>query len=189
MTGKPTRGKTARLFSHLFTWQFKVDERFSATCFEQIEKAVAASEAQHGCEIAFIVEASLSPKQIWRGCTARERALEMFGRFGVWDTEQNNGLLIYVLFAERSVELVVDRAIAKAIDQSAWNEIIKTLTQQYAHSEFKESSVKAIDQIGALLATKFSPIQSTVISASNPSSDANEARNPNEVPNRPISIK
>ncbi len=174
MTGKPNVARLSRLFRHLFTWQSKVDNAFSETCFEKIEHAVAKTESIHGCEIAFVVEASLSPRQIWNRCTARDRALEMFGRFGVWDTELNNGVLLYVLFADRSVELVVDRAISKRVEQLVWDGIVKELTNQFASQEYGAASVKAVEQIGAILGVHFQAVDAS--------------KDVNEVPNRPRSI-
>jgi uncharacterized membrane protein len=174
VTGKSNSGRFARLARHLFTWQSKVDDAFSESCFEKIEQAIAKTESIHGCEIAFVVEASLSPRQIWSRCTARERALEMFGRFGVWDTELNNGVLLYVLFADRSVELVVDRAISKRVEQSVWDAIVKELTNQFAEGEFGTASVKAVEKIGHVLSTQF-----TALTADD---------DVNEVPNKPRSI-
>jgi uncharacterized membrane protein len=172
--GKPKVGRLSRLFRHLFTWQSKVDDAFSESCFAKIEQAVAKTEAIHGCEIAFVVEASLSPRQVWHRCTARDRALEMFGRFGVWDTELNNGVLLYVLFADRSVELVVDRAISKRIEQSVWDALVKQLTAQFAKQEYGLASVHAVEQIGKVLSAHFTASQTSV--------------DVNEVPNKPRSI-
>jgi uncharacterized membrane protein len=174
VTGKTNSGRLSRLLRHLFTWQSKVDDAFSAVCFEQIERAIADTESIHGCEIAFVVEASLSPRQVWHNTSARERALEMFGRFGVWDTELNNGVLVYVLFADRSVELVVDRAIAKKIDQSVWESVMQEMTAQLALGEYQNASVGAVQKIGAVLNQHFKALDSN--------------NDVNELPNKPRSI-
>lgn len=174
VTGKSNSGRLGRVFRHLFTWQSSVDKAFSASRFEVIEQAIAKTESTHGCEIAFVVEASLSPRQIWRNSSARERALEMFGRFGVWDTELNNGVLLYVLFADRSVELVVDRAISKRVEQSVWDGIVKELTSQFAGQEYGAASVNAVEKIGRVLSTHFQAVEAS--------------KDINEVANKPRSI-
>ena len=81
----------------------------------RIEARVAASEKRHSGEIRVVVEAGLPFSYLRRGATPRERAVALFGKLGVWDTERNNGVLIYLLLAEHAIEIVADRGLNRAV--------------------------------------------------------------------------
>src|SRR5262249_58822200 len=96
----------SRWFRHLFATRGELKRTFSPIVLDAIEAAIGRSEKLHRGEIRFAVESSLEPHAIWAGKTPRQRALEVFAALGVWDTEENNGVLIYVLLADRDVEIV-----------------------------------------------------------------------------------
>jgi uncharacterized membrane protein len=81
---------------------------------------VARQRRRHSGEIRVCVEAGLPLSYLWRGATARERAVTMFGKLRVWDTEHNNGVLIYLLLAEHAIEIVADRGLARHVPQAQW---------------------------------------------------------------------
>ena len=105
----------ARLLRHLATSRHLVRLRFPASALAAIEAAVAAGEQRHEPEIRFAVEAALHPRGLFRGLTPRERALALFGELRVWDTEHNTGVLIYLLLADRAVEIVADRGVVRHV--------------------------------------------------------------------------
>ena len=84
-----------------------------ADALERLARRVEASERRHTGEIRVCVEAGLPFSYLWRGATARERAVQMFGKLRVWDTEHNNGVLIYLLLAEHRIEIIADRGLAR----------------------------------------------------------------------------
>ena len=86
--------------------------RFPTHALRSIEKAITTVESKHAGEIRFVIETALDLGDLWARRTPRQRAVELFGRLGVWDTERNNGVLIYLLMAEHDVEIVADRGIA-----------------------------------------------------------------------------
>jgi uncharacterized membrane protein len=98
-----------RWFRHVFATRGELRRAFSEQDLDAIERAVDESELSHSGEIRVAVEGALEPGEVWHGKTPRERALEIFAALGVWDTEANNGVLIYVLLADRDVEIVADR--------------------------------------------------------------------------------
>src|SRR5262245_29349995 len=68
----------SRTFRHLATPAWVVSSAFPKEALTKIEEAIAATERTHGGEIRFAVEGNLSARELWRGATARERALEVF---------------------------------------------------------------------------------------------------------------
>ncbi len=136
-----------RFFRH--AWMFPIirDRRFSLGTLQAIEQAVAAGEALHRGQVRFVVEAELSVGQLWRGLSARQRALEVFSLLGVWDTEENNGVLIYVMLADRKVEIVADRGIHKHVGGERWQAICRELELHYRKNDFAAGSVSAIQKI------------------------------------------
>ena len=113
----------ARLLRHLATTSARVRRAFPASALHSIEQAIATSEASHAGEIRFVVEGSLDGLPLLRGQTARERAIELFAQLHVWDTVDNTGVLIYVLLADRRVEIVADRGIHAKAGAEAWSAI------------------------------------------------------------------
>ncbi|HEY9238613.1 MAG TPA: TPM domain-containing protein [Burkholderiaceae bacterium] len=138
---------------------------------ERIRQRVAASEAHHSGEIRVCVEAGLPISYIQRDAPARERAVMMFGKLRVWDTEYNNGVLIYLLLAEHAIEIVADRGLARHVDAAEWQRITGTMSAAFKAGQFEAGLNQAIDAVDALLARHF-PL-------------AAGETNPNELPDAP----
>lgn len=104
-----------------------------------------------------MIETALDPLAVWRGLTPRERALEVFAQFRVWDTELRNGVLIYVLVADRDVEIVADRGAAAAISAESWEQAARIMEAAFRAGRFREGSVAGVEAVGELLARRFPP--------------------------------
>ena len=104
----------------------------------------------------------------------KKRAIELFGQFNIWDTEQNNGVLIYLLLADRDVEIVADRGIHQHVGNPAWEHICHQMELSFKRGNFEAGVLQGITDIGALLANHF------------PLSTMNKMQKPNELPNAPI---
>ncbi|GAB3655284.1 TPM domain-containing protein [Ramlibacter alkalitolerans] len=139
---------------------------------QRLADRVAASEARHGGEIRIYIEAGLPLSYLWRDAAPRERAIAMFGKLGVWDTEQNNGVLIYLLLAEHAIEVVADRGLARHVPQAHWQEIVRSMGDAFRAGRYEEGLVQAVDEVTALLVQHF-PLR------------GGEA-NPNELPDEPV---
>jgi uncharacterized membrane protein len=129
---------------------------------ERLAQRVAASEARHTGEIRICVEASLPLSYVWRSGPAeplaervRERALSWFGRLGVWDTEHNNGVLIYLLLAEHAIEVVADRALTQRVDQQQWQSMVERLGLRLHEGAFEDGLTEALEEVSALLVAHF----------------------------------
>ncbi len=121
----------------------------------RIEQDIAALERRHAGEIRFAIETAFDLPELWYGTTPRERAIQVFGHLGVWDTEGNNGVLIYVLMADRDVEIVADRAIAARVTQAEWEAVCREMEAHFSAGRFGEGAEAGIAGVGALLARHF----------------------------------
>ena len=122
---------------------------------ERIAQAIAASEAKHTGQIRVYVETALPWSYIRRDAPARERAVMEFAKQRVWDTEHNNGVLIYLLLTEHAIEIVADRAVARRVDTAQWQAIIASLGGDLRAGQYEEALRKAIAQVSLLLAKDF----------------------------------
>lgn len=159
-----------RVWRHLWCDRGVARRAFPSATMHRIEAAIAANEKRHDGELRFAVEASLPFGALARGVSARHRAIELFAQLRVWDTERNSGVLIYLLLADRRVEIVADRGIHRKVGDPAWESICGNMQRAFAAREFERGVLRAIDAIGDLLAAHFPP----------------QPGNPNELPNKPV---
>jgi uncharacterized membrane protein len=145
----------SRSLRHLFATRWRVRKHFSDSALAEIEAAIRDVESRHSGEIRFVVETALDGEELWRGLAPRARALEVFSHLGVWDTVNNNGVLIYVLFADRDVEIVADRGIAARVTQAEWEQVCREIEAHYREGRFAQGSVAGIRAVGRLLAQHF----------------------------------
>jgi uncharacterized membrane protein len=162
----------ARSLRHWMASPSAVERAFPAPVRERIGEAITRAEASHSGEIRFAVEGALPWSYLRRDAPPRERAWMVFSKLHVWDTEHNNGVLLYVELADRDVEIVADRAAARVITKAEWQAIADTARERYRAGEFETGTVAAVEAIGALMARHF-PL-------------AEGAANRNELSNRPI---
>lgn len=160
-----------RFLRHLFTDHLAVRRAFPRAAMRAIERAIGEEERRHAGQLRFAAEASLPLGELLRGVQARARAVECFGRLGVWDTEHNSGVLIYVLLAERCVEIVADRGIHGKVGSAAWEAICGEMQREFARGQFERGAVVGIRAISDLLAAHF---------------PAAEGERPNELPDKPV---
>lgn len=144
-----------RLLKHLFMPPWRMRKNFPPALLAQIEAAIRESETLHRGEIRFAVETSLAPGAIWRGVSGRAAALDAFCRLHVWDTEDNSGVLIYLLLADHDLEIVADRGIAAKVDQTEWDNIAKMMERHYRAGDFGQGSLEGIRRVSELLVRHF----------------------------------
>ena len=146
-----------RLARHLFTPPWAWRRAFPQATLDAIEAAIRESETTHSGEIRFAIENSLPPVLAWRGMSGRARAIEMFSNLRVWDTEQNSGVLVYLLLADHDIEIVADRGIAARVDPAAWEAVAQAMEAAFRQGEFERGALEGIRRIGDLLAQNFPP--------------------------------
>ncbi len=121
----------------------------------RIGSAIAAGEQTHSGQVRFVVEAALPLSLVLREQKPRARALDVFSRLRIWDTEDNIGVLIYVLLADKAVEIVADRGIHRRVGDAAWRSICRTMEAAFRGGRFEDGAVAGINAINALLAEHF----------------------------------
>lgn len=159
-----------RWFSHLTTTHFALRRCFPAEVLAAIDAAITASEREHQAEIRFAVETALPLGHLWRGISCRDRAGEIFSRLGVGDTAGRNGILIYVLLAERDIEIIADEGFAGRVAEPVWEGICSGMIAAFRNDDYGSGSLRAIGQLNELAVAHF----------------PTHAENLNELPNRPF---
>ena len=140
-----------RVFRHLLMTRWRVNRAFPSGSLAAIEKAIGASEKAHTGEIRFAVEGALDGMRLFRGQSARERAIELFSQLRVWDTEHNNGVLIYLLLADRSVEIVADRGVHAKVGSQGWGAICREMEGAFGLSNYKAGVCNGIEAVAGHL--------------------------------------
>lgn len=136
-----------RIAKHLLLTHRQVNRVFTRPTLFAIEQAIKESEIAHVGEIRFVVEGALHSTPLFKGQSARERALEVFSQLRVWDTEQNNGLLIYLLLADRDVEIVADRGIHAKVGLEEWEKICRTMETAFKQAKYEWGVVCGIQAV------------------------------------------
>jgi uncharacterized membrane protein len=147
----------ARLWKHVAASHWRTRLSFPSSTLDAIEQAVARAERTHAGEIRFAIETALAPLHVLNDVAPRDRALEVFARLKVWDTELNNGVLIYVQLADRVVEIVADRGLRGRVSQAEWDGVCRRMEEQYRAGKFEAGSIAGVDAVGTLLARHFPP--------------------------------
>jgi len=159
-----------RLVQHALAALRPTHRRLTPADRQRVEQAVAAAEQRHAGEIRVVVEASLHFAQLWHRVTPRQRALQLFAQLGVWDTAANNGVLVYVLLADRAVEFVADRAIAARIPEGDWLSLCRDVEAACGRGELAEGCCVAVRGVATQLERHF----------------PRGSNSSNELPNQPI---
>ena len=147
--------KINRIARHLLTTHGQVARAFPRSALNAIEKAIKASETAHAGEIRFVVEGSLDGMPLFKDQSPRQRALELFAQLGVWDTEHNNGLLIYLLLADRAVEIVADRGIHEKVGTAEWSQVCRQMEAAFKQSNFEGGVVSGVQTVTQHLVKHF----------------------------------
>jgi len=160
----------SRRLRHLFTTQASVRRHFPDSTLARIEQAIRSSEAGHTGQVCLAIEAALDGGALLAGQPAAERAVEVFSLLRVWDTEQNNGVLIYLLWADHDVEIVADRGVHAKVGAECWEKICRQMEAAFRAGQFEAGVLAGVEAVGAVLVQHY----------------AGEGGAGNEVPNRPV---
>ncbi|MGC2049712.1 MAG: TPM domain-containing protein [Gallionella sp.] len=159
-----------RLMRHLSSGRSAVRRAFPPHTLDVIERAIHETEAMHTGQLRFAVEPALDVKLLLAGRTARERAVEVFSELRVWDTEYNNGVLIYLLLADHDVEIIADRGVHAKLGQAVWEEICHEMELAFRDGQFEQGVLAGIRSVGRHLASHY----------------PHAGEKPNELPDQPV---
>lgn len=160
----------SRLTRHLLAVPWAARRVFTVSVLNAIETAIRETEAMHGGELRFAIEGTLRPQSVMRGQTPRDRAIEVFSDLRIWDTEVNNGVLIYVLWAERQVEIIADRGLNGHVSPEEWAVVCRQMESAFASGDYANGATRGIAAAGALIARHFPRVDR------------------NELPDRPVML-
>src|SRR5580700_11931036 len=144
-----------RIGRHLIEHRWRERRIFTPNVLDRIEQAIKAGEATHSGQVRFVVEGALDGAPLFQGQSARERALDIFSQLRIWDTAHNNGVLIYLLLADRKVEIIADRGIDAKVGREGWENICKQMEADFRAGNFERGAVKGIEAVSRELARHF----------------------------------
>jgi len=162
-----------RIFRHLLMTRWQVARAFPRSTLNAIERTIKVSEGAHVGEVRFVVEGSLDGAPLFHGQSARERAIDVFSQLRVWDTQYNNGLLIYVLLADRAVEIIADRGIHEKVSTGEWNQVCREMEEAFRRSDYERGVVAGVQAVTRHLAAHFPAV----------------GRDRNELPDAPVVLQ
>ena len=138
-------------------WAPSVHRAFPEARLQAITEAITAGEQGHGGQVMFAVEADLPWSALWHGVTPRQRAEQAFAQLRTWDTEQNNGVLIYLLLADHAIELVADRGLRGKVGEGEWQDVCAHMQQLLREGALQDAVLRAVAEVSALLARHYPP--------------------------------
>jgi uncharacterized membrane protein len=161
-----------RIFRHLLQHHWRRRVAFPPATLAKIEQAIKAGEATHAAQLRFVVEGALDGTPLFQDQPARERALDVFSQLRVWDTAHNSGVLIYLLLADRDVEIIADRGIAAKVGAEGWERICREMETDFRAGNFERGVIKGVEAVSRELARHFPKVSG----------------GPNELPDTPVVI-
>ena len=162
--------KLKRIVKHLLVTDGQLKRAFTRSILDKIEAAIKASETIHVGEIRFAVEAALDGAPLFKGQSARSRAIDLFSQLRVWDTQHNTGVLIYLLLADRAVEIVADRGIHAKVDTQEWSKVCRQMETAFRQSNYEAGVVTGVQAVTQHLVKHFPA----------------DGHNANELPDKPV---
>ncbi len=121
---------------------------------KRIVSAIQTAEKNTSGEI----RVHLDPK-LKKGLSAREQGVKAFARLGMDDTEQRNGVLIFLAVKDHKFSLIADHGIHAVVPEGFWDEIAAGMSEAFKQKDFAGGIVNGIQHIGEKL-KEFFPYQS-----------------------------
>jgi uncharacterized membrane protein len=162
--------RIGRIVRHLVQHHWRARQVFPQGVLDRIEQAIKQSETTHSGQVRFVVEGALDGRPLFRNQHARERALDVFSHLRIWDTAHNNGVLIYLLLADRDVEIIADRGIDAKVGAAGWETICRAMEAEFGAGQFERGVIDGISAVSRELAKHFPPASA----------------HPNELPDEPV---
>ena len=145
----------SRVLRHFRSTHRDAKKLFDRDALQRLQRVIADGEVRHRGEVRLIVESALPLRKVVRGMTTRHRAIDLFGSYRVWDTEDNNGVLLYLNVADRRIEIVADRAAARAVDENAWRAIATKAQRAFKAGDYERGTAEALVGMHDALTTAF----------------------------------
>jgi len=159
-----------RIARHLVQHHWRAKQIFPPAVLGRIEQAIRQGESTHSGQVRFVVEGALDGRPLFSNQPARARALDVFSHLRIWDTAHNNGVLIYLLLADRDVEIIADRGIDAKVGPAGWETICRAMEAEFRSGRFEHGVTSGIGAVSRELARHFPP----------------SGPQPNELPDAPV---
>ncbi|GAB4396544.1 MAG: TPM domain-containing protein [Rhodoferax sp.] len=167
--------RISRLLRHRWQRDDLAQTTLPVEAQQRLAQRIAEGEKRHRGQIRVHIEGALPTSYLWTDLPTAEvvkrRALRLFGKLQVWDTEENNGVLIYLLLTERRLEIIADRGIHRRVAPDTWQRISAQMRVAFQSGAYESGLAHAIDTVHALLAAHFPRRADT--------------KTPNELPDEP----
>lgn len=163
-----------RFFMHLSTGRFAARRAFPPAAIDHLQKIISAGESTHRAQLRLIIEPSLPWNELFSKSTPRGRAHTLFSLYRLWDTEENCGVLIYINLADKAVEIVADRGIARFVKPTEWTTVCNIMTSGFKQGAFETSAATGVVHVNALLSSTYPTVAGL--------------ETMNELPDRPIML-
>ena len=154
--------KLKSLLRHLWLDASDAQRVIAPDVLLRLTQRVAASEHRHSGQLRICVEAALPMSYLWRLSSnvtlaqlIRQRAVMLFSKMRIWDTEHNNGVLIYLQLAERAIEIVADRGVSQHVSPQEWQTMTLRMGAAFSSGRFEDGLTQALEEVSALLVTHF----------------------------------
>ncbi len=127
-----------RLFTH------KLDKLLSDEEKEQIVQSIKNAESRSSGEIRVHIEYLCQTEPL-------KRAKEVFEKLGMANTEEKNGVLIYVSVGNRKLAVIGDSGINNKVSPEFWHQVKEQIKGELARGQFCQGICLGIGLIGEKL--------------------------------------
>ena len=149
-----------RIVRHVGITPWYLRRAFPPRALTAITAAIERSESKHVGQIRFAVEGALHGARLIHDQSPRERAVEVFSNLRMWDTEHRNGVLIYLLLADRAVEIVADRGAHIRVGSQEWQRVCEQIQETLRNRHYQSAIEEGIDAVTQHLARHFPAVRS-----------------------------
>lgn len=174
--------RLTRLFRHLWLDADDAQRAIGKDGLARLEAKIGESECAHSGQICLCIEAALPlrylSRALWHGepieDVLRDRAVTTFGKQRVWDTEDDNGVLIYLSLAEHHLEILADRGLSRHVPQAEWQAVVDAAGSRLREGRIEEGLALALAGVHAQLVRHFPPLAGS------------DGQKENRLPDRPV---
>jgi len=129
-----------------------VNKFFSKEEKEQIINAIKDAEKETSGEVRLHLESSCKGDPL-------QRAIVVFSKLKMQETEQRNGTLVYLAAKDRNFAIFGDEGINKVVPENFWEDVKEEMRKEFIEGNFAAGVTAGVSRIGEKL-KEFFPYQS-----------------------------
>jgi uncharacterized membrane protein len=116
---------------------------------ERMVQAIRFAEKQTSGEIRLFIESRC------KFINPVDRAIELFSELKMYNTQDRNGVIIYIAMKDRQLAIYGDEGIHKRLGQEFWLNEVNKIIEEFHEQHFLDGILKIIADIGEALKTHF----------------------------------